>query len=64
MKKLKFDKKKKEYSGVAFKVLSHRKEEIIIIGTTVASIRRVYYELGGTLNTKLCAKLKVKVTRG
>ena len=65
MKKLKYDKKKKEYSGVAYMVNpSWVDSEIIIMGPTVLEIRRFYEGTGGyKLNPKLCAKLKVKVTR-
>lgn len=66
MRKLKRDQKHNEYQGVGMGMLlfHHRKTEIVIVGPSIACVKKVYDELnpmglGPGFDPKLCKKVKV-----
>lgn len=64
MKKLKYNAKKKEYTGVAYTAVSSLiGAQIIVVAPTMRILRKFYScDAGAELNSELCKKLNVKIT--
>jgi hypothetical protein len=64
MKKLKYNSRKKEYTGIAFCVTPFSENaQYIVVGPSMELIKKFYQlSCGRNLNPKLCRKLKVKIT--